>query len=100
MLILSNYHRYREVINRDGKLVRENLGLRSLCMHFYNIDMQPEVEIHTCQNDAEYTMKLFRETYIPTKVTNVDKKPADEHSQDIPHFSLSSEFELELNLLN
>src|SRR5438105_7087002 len=97
MLILSNYHRYREVINRDGKLVRENLGLRSLCMHFYNIDMQPEGEIHTCQNDAEYTMKLFRETYIPTKVTNVDKKPADEPSQDIPHFNSRSARNLNSN---
>jgi hypothetical protein len=44
------------------------IGLRSLVSHYYKVDIQKG--IHDPDIDAIYTMKIFREKYIPEKLAN------------------------------
>lgn len=47
------------------------IGLRSLVHHFYNVDIQHGV--HDPLVDAQYTMKIFREQYIPYKLQHPEE---------------------------
>ncbi|CAG7824337.1 unnamed protein product [Allacma fusca] len=55
--------------NYKGKTIND-IGLRSLVFHFYNVDIQSGS--HSALVDAEYTMKIFMEQYTKLKVENID----------------------------
>jgi len=41
----------------------ENIGLRSLCHHFLNVNIQSLGKIHDPANDAKWTLELFLNVY-------------------------------------
>jgi len=56
----------------SSKVVNQPLGLRSLCMHFFNYDCQPPRVTHTAEEDAITTMKLFQEVYVKLEPTPIE----------------------------
>jgi hypothetical protein len=80
-----NSHWWRNSWNRDGVLVREDLGLRSLCKYYFLFDMQSDHLPHSDYVDAVWTMRLFRDVYVkikPELVTRINEEPSNE----IEHF--------------
>ena len=47
--------------------ILSKLGLRSLCKHYFNIDMQQDAMIHSEIVDATWTIRLFRDVYVLIK---------------------------------
>jgi hypothetical protein len=56
-------HYYRTYTPTYGNKITEKLGLRSLCYHYFGIDIQPEGVVHDCVTDALYSVRLFLEIY-------------------------------------
>jgi hypothetical protein len=59
--------RYHEYTSSRGKPIIEYISLRSLCKHFFYIDMQPETIPHSAEVDASWTMSLFLDVYVNQK---------------------------------
>lgn len=77
---------YRQETSPKGNSYEENLGLRSLCWHFFKEDVQPDFVIHTAAHDALWTMKLFRDVYL--KIIPRPKSLKNPScSNNISHFS-------------
>jgi hypothetical protein len=69
----------------NGNPKPEDLGLRSLCWHFFSVDMQPGNKIHDPQVDAEWTMKLFTDVYMQLSQEPETKTSANP-TNEIQHF--------------
>ena len=65
--------------------MREALGLRSLCMHYFQEDVQPDGINHSCTEDVSNTMRLFQ-LYVKIKKDNITEKMSREPSNEIMHF--------------
>lgn len=65
-------------LHENYKSGTKEIGLRSLVHYFYGIDIQ--AGIHDPDVDAKYTMKIFREQYIPEK--QIDPVKAKSRSPD------------------
>lgn len=76
------FHRFQ---NSKGKSYEENISLRSLCKHFFDIDVQPDAQIHTADNDAIWTMTLFTDIFLQIKPTPMSRKNY-EHSNYIKNY--------------
>lgn len=48
-----------------GDKVYNPIKLNRIYKHYYGIDIQPQDQAHSAFVDAEATMKLFREQYMP-----------------------------------
>lgn len=80
-------HFYRLSYSTRGKRIEEKLSLRSLVWHYFNVDMQPQGEIHTPTNDAKWTMRIFLECYCKVDPLPLTKDCNYDGTNFIQHFN-------------
>jgi len=83
---LQQYY-YRLSHSSRGRRIEEGLGLRSLVKHFFNTDMQPAGKVHTPEEDAKWTMKVFMDIYCNLKPPPDCKNENQEGTNYIVHYN-------------
>jgi len=80
------WYYYRLTYSINHKPIIEKLGIRSLCMHFFNVDMQGDDKPHDCCIDAQYSVRLFLEVYCKISPAPETKDCNLEGTNFIEHF--------------
>jgi len=81
------WHYFLTFESPGGKIIKERLGLRSLCKKFFFFDMQPESVPHDATVDAFWTLDIFKLVYTKIKPEPTSMYSDLGYNGEIQHFN-------------